>query len=352
MIKIQPLTLSLMAQVRALCHDVNPGGSHPTNRDATQLKAMAGLSGPNLTVCLAQWTSRCLAVHDRRNTLYYVAVDADKVLGLIGLSQDGFDNRRWWLSPIVIDPSESTYDIGSQLVQYIVNLYGGEGVQSFVAPALADDSPTQGLLKAAGFRSCTRLWQYQLPSLAQAAEYLDNAPKSTIRLIEARSHHNYAISQVYNDALPPTVRISLGRSPKDFAIPLAHKLTQQLKGHFAKGWVWHDAARDTVYGYVSLTSTNFMDYTLLVVTSPGRTDGYDALVRFGLTQIRQSSQSARVVVSVLDGQEELQHALDAAGFQATMPRHLLVKDYWVPLSPAAKILQNPLLLLEGQTSPA
>ena len=348
MIKIQPLRRRHMNQVRILL-----GGGALIGPDPVSQKAVAILSGGTTNVCFGQWMSRFLSVQERRNTMYYVAVDADKVLGLIGLTQDGFGNRRWWLSPVVIDPSESTYDIGNQLVHYVVNLYGGDGVQSFVAPALAEDSITQGVLKAAGFRSCTRLWQFHLESITKAKDYLDSAPKPQCRLVEARSHHMYAVSQVYNDALSPVVRVSLGRCPKDFELPWLARFNRWVSGQFSKGWVWIDPARDTIFGYVAITSTNFIDYTLLVVTSPGRTDGYDDLVRFGLNQIRNSSQSARVHAVAMDNQEEWQTALTHACFEPVPPQHLLVKDYWVPLSPAATILKNPLLLLDGgKASPA
>ena len=54
----------------------------------------------------------------------------DQVLGLIWLSRDGARNNRWKIDQVIVDPMASTYDVGTQLVNYVINRYGGAGVQT------------------------------------------------------------------------------------------------------------------------------------------------------------------------------------------------------------------------------
>ena len=47
----------------------------------------------------------------------YVAVARDDVMGLVWLTQDGHRNNRWSIDELIIDPDQSTYDIGTQLAE-------------------------------------------------------------------------------------------------------------------------------------------------------------------------------------------------------------------------------------------
>jgi ribosomal protein S18 acetylase RimI-like enzyme len=87
----------------------------------------------------------------------FVAAAENKVLGLIWLSRDGQHSRRWKIDHLILDPDSFSYDVGTQLVNYVINRYGGEGVQTFLAYVDQYYNTGLGLLKSCGFRRCGRL---------------------------------------------------------------------------------------------------------------------------------------------------------------------------------------------------
>ena len=60
----------------------------------------------------------------------YVAVEKDEPLGLISLTPDGHTKTRWKINRLIL--GTNAYDTGKQLVDYVVNKYGGAGVETFV----------------------------------------------------------------------------------------------------------------------------------------------------------------------------------------------------------------------------
>jgi len=102
----------------------------------------------------------------------FIAAAESKVLGLIWLSPDGRHYRRWKIDHLILDPDSSSYDVGTQLVHYVINRYGGEGVQTFIA--YVDQYHTSGLalLKTCGFRRCGRLhyFSHQNPGVIKLSD--------------------------------------------------------------------------------------------------------------------------------------------------------------------------------------
>ncbi len=53
-----------------------------------------------------------------------------KLLGLISLVPDGNQKTRWKINRLILNPD--AYDAGKQLIDYVVNKYGGAGVETFL----------------------------------------------------------------------------------------------------------------------------------------------------------------------------------------------------------------------------
>jgi ribosomal protein S18 acetylase RimI-like enzyme len=267
----------------------------------------------------------------------YVATAHNKVLGLIWLTSDEAQNRRWKIDQLIIDPDESTYDIGTQLIQYVISRYGADGVQTFLAFADQQDNIALGLLKSVGFRFCTRLHTFCL----EPGENRIKAP-SIKGLRESVAGDRYRLAALYNDALPPETRTSLSRTPLDYKRCWGKHLSKRLRGVWVRQWVVEDLGRDVILAEILLSHVHHNQYRLNLVINQGRADLLEPCLAFAIAQVQSSSLQARVTLPVFDFNKPFLASL--APFECISTADVLVKDYWMPLSHNKPRLSSPILL--------
>ena len=280
----------------------------------------------------------------------YVAVARDDVMGLVWLTQDGHRNNRWSIDELIIDPDQSTYDIGTQLVNFVINRYGGGGVQTFLAYVDQSQDQALGLFKSCGFRRATRLHTYRHATPGELSLQAD----SIKGLREATRHDAEKLKALHTDMLPPEVRISLQRHAHDFngQGPIG-RASEKAKGGLFKRWVVDDPVRDNLQGAVDISSDNHEDYRLNIMLHPGWNDNAEALIHFGIQQVLSISKNNRIQIDVYDFDKATQQAAATLGFTLTATLEVLVKDYWILLQDDEREkLRSPLLLFSGETSPA
>jgi ribosomal protein S18 acetylase RimI-like enzyme len=276
-----------------------------------------------------------------------------KVLGLIGLSPDGRGNHRWKIDQLIIDPDESTYDVGTQLVQYVVNRYGGEGVQTFLALVDSNYVQTLGLFKACGFRRNTGqvTLQWGLSREANAMPGPIVLPRG-LRLSEGGTSDAQRLQALYLDALSPETKPCLARSTRDFTRPLSYRVLDHLRGVYHRRWVVEDLSRDLLVGAMTLRSPNYQDFTLSLMLSTGWMGHLPDMLDVVRVATLQTYRQARLHCALYTHQTLLLEGLQQHGWSASGEAQVLVKDYWIPLH--HKRLASPILLFArgGQTSPA
>ncbi len=278
----------------------------------------------------------------------YVAVSRKQVLGLIWLSKDGKKTNRWKIDQLIIDPEAFSYDVGTQLIHYVINRYGGEGVQTFLA--LVDQYQEQALaiLKSCGFRRCTRLhsFRHSNPIALKQEEICIKG------LREAHGSDAEKLKALHTDSLVPEVRVSLEKTQKDFTRSVPRRLADRLKGVVFKRWVVEDAVHDLLLGSIEVITENYQDYYLNMVISPGWSDSYEDLLLFAVNQVLLSTNQANLYIDVYDFNKLGLEAMEKLGFERLSIAEVLVKDYWIPLEQKSNKLTSPILLFAGKTSPA
>jgi len=300
-----------------------------------------------LSVSLQQ-ISQCLSIAWQFLPVIYIAVSPHKILGLIFLRKDTHDGRRWKIEHLILDPAVSTYDVGTQLVQYVINRYGGEGVQTFIAQVDHQDETALGLLKACGFRRCLRMHSF-----------VNNAPKqdgaSSRRLDAVRPASGKdarALCDAYHASLPPEARLSLEKSPADFTRSFWQSLGDHAKGLFFKRWVVEEVARDQLTAYLEMATRNYQDYYLNVVVHPGWSHLLSPCLDFAIQQISGVTGNARIMMESPDFPRENTTIYREHGFECAATEEILVKDYWIPLEDQSHRFTSPILLLTRKSSPA
>jgi hypothetical protein len=282
----------------------------------------------------------------------YVAMADNNILGLVWLSRDGYRQDRWKIDQVIIDPDyHAAYDVGKQLIYYVVNKYGALGVETFLAYVDLHYPEGLTLLKECGFRHCTKLHTFLLASIP---EELKRRPLQFHGLREAKPSDARKLQELYSETLVPEVRLSLRKSPADLYPPRLGQFARHCKGEFYKRWVVTQGSQDYLYGSVSFSTWDFKNFEISVLASPAWQMGLEDLVAFALQQISKSSSSPKITTTVYEFQKQKITLLNQLGFEKQGTSEILVKDYWTPIKDKGLSLKSPILLFakDGKTSPA
>jgi hypothetical protein len=278
----------------------------------------------------------------------YVAVTKEQLHGLIWLTPEGRGALRWKIDQLILDPNSFSYDIGTQLINFVINRYGAEGVQTFLATVDQASDQALGLFKSCGFRHCSRMHYFQLDNVGSAsleAETLHHTRHSSA--CDANK-----LQELFNEGLPPEVRLSLEKAPRDFRRPFFQQMGARISGQFHKRWVVDDVARDRFLASVELISEDYKHFTLSFLVHPGWSHLLPPVLHFGLEQIKRHTTNASVSIEAYDFEKDKIALLESVGFGRAGTAEILVKDYWIPIQEAKPRLDSPILLFKGKTSPA
>lgn len=278
----------------------------------------------------------------------FVAASNGKVLGLIWLSRDGRHSRRWKIDHLILDPDSFSYDVGTQLVNYVINRYGGDGVQTFLAYVDQYYDTGLGLLKSCGFRRCSRLhyFSHQNPTI------LKLQPIALEGLRESNNSDCTKLAILYNDGLPVEARACLEKSARDFYRPLPQRCAEKIKGLFFKRWVAQDMARDCLFAAIEISTINYQDFSLSVIINPGWAHAYQDVMTYAIQQILLITGNGKVHIDCYEFNKPGLEVIEKMGFHRHSIAEVLVKDYWIPIEDQGTRLQSPILLFSGRTSPA
>lgn len=278
----------------------------------------------------------------------FVAVADEKVLGLIWLSRDGRHSRRWKIDHLILDPDSFSYDVGTQLVNYVINRYGADGVQTFLAYVDQYYSTGLGLLKSCGFRRCAR--QHYFAHRNPATLKLE--PITLEGLRESNNSDCGPLATLYNDLLPTEARVCLEKRWQDFYRPLPFRLGEKVRGSFNKRWVVQDMARDCLIASVEISTQDYKEFNVTILANPAWENAYQDMLTYAAQQVLLITSGATLYVDCYEFSKKGVDVLERMGFQRLGIAEVLVKDYWIPIEDKGSRLQSPILLFSGRTTPA
>jgi GNAT superfamily N-acetyltransferase len=278
----------------------------------------------------------------------FIAAAENKVLGLIWLSPDGRHYRRWKIDHLILDPDSFSYDVGTQLVNYVINRYGGEGVQTFVA--YVDQYHTTGLalLKSCGFRRCGRMhyFSHQNPGTVKLSPItLEGLRKST-------NSDCSRLASMYTDALPSEARVCLEKSGRDYYRSWSKRSAEKAKGVFFQRWVVQDMARDCLTAAIEVSTADYQDFYINLLVAPGWEQSYQDILTYAIQQVLLITGNSKIYLDCFEFNKHGLEVLERMGFQRSSIAEVLVKDYWIPIEDKGDRLQSPLLLFSGRPTPA
>jgi len=278
----------------------------------------------------------------------YVAVENNEPLGLISLAPDGHTKTRWKINRLVL--GMNAYDIGKQLIDFVVNRYGGAGVEVFLA--VIDENYTEAVTlfkNACFFRGFSRIniWEYD----GIYSGYRDKMPEN---LRKAEYEDFEKLHTLDSEAILPHFRTSMAKKPDDLKFGLKNQLINRLKGNATQRYVLENPSNNSIEALVSVFTSDNTNFWLDITLSLAYREHYEDLINFALGSIKTQNPEAKVFIGVKDYHQTGKYMADILNshkFKQCGNFQVLVKDYWRPAE-FYNERKAPAIIFPDMTSPA
>ena len=278
----------------------------------------------------------------------YVAVEGEELLGLISLVPDGSQKTRWKINRLILNPN--AYDAGKQLIDYVVNKYGGAGVETFLTTIDENYTEALALFKTAcSFRNCSKIniWEYENLKNYKISE--NNLSLRAAELSDAKKLFELDCQTLY-----PKFKTALVKTEKDFRFDAGNNLINKLKGHKIKRFVLDNPQKGTIESFLSVMTRDNVNFWIDITLSLAYQEYYEDILNFAINRVCSINQNGKLYIGVRDFQQtskKMTEVLSQHDFKQRGNFEVLVKDYW---RPAEYKTENkaPIMIFPDMTSPA
>jgi hypothetical protein len=291
-----------------------------------------------------------LPVHMKFFQETYVAVEKDEVLGLISLTPDTKQKTRWRINKLILNVN--AYDVGKQLIDFVVNKYGGAGVETFIT--ILEETAAEAIalfMNNCGFRSCTHIHVFESINLNFDNNCIDNI--DLLRDVKSSDAKN--LQEFEQQSIFPQFRISLTKSEGDFKVGLKSKFTNKVIGNQTRKFIFEDRKKKIIEGYVNISTLDQKHYWADIILSLAYQDYYEDILKYTISYVKSLTKDAVLSVYVkkyYQSSEKLKEVLIDNGFIAANHYQVLVKDYWKVTKAPSETKKTPIIIFPEMRSPA
>jgi hypothetical protein len=336
MTKIVPIRYSDIEKVRKMIEYVSPDVS------AERLNEESFIPFPFNTL------HGLLPVHLKFLQESYVAVEGDELLGLISLAPDGNKKTRWKINRLILNPN--AYDAGKQLIDFVVNKFGGAGAEIFLTSIDENYTEAISLFKnACFFRSWSKvnIWEFE-----DLKKY--NKKEIQIVLRPVTSSDSERLQILDTEALLPQFKTAFLKSAKDFKFGMKEKISNGMKGYKIWRYVLDNQQLNSIEGLLSITSTDNTVFWVEITLTLAYQEYYEDILAFALNHIHSLNKNSKVFVGVKEHYQSCKKMTEILNLYNFKPRatfEILIKDYWKPAEYSVE-KKVPIMLFPDITSPA
>jgi len=279
---------------------------------------------------------------------FYVAIEGEELLGLISLVSDGNQKTRWKINRLILNPN--AYDAGKQLIDYVVNKYGGAGVETFLTTIDENYTEALALFKTAcSFRNCSKIniWEYE--NLKNYAVSENKISLRTVELSDAKK-----LYELDCEALYPKFKTSLVKTENDFKFDLGNKFINKLKDYKIQRFVFDNADKNSIESFLSVMTKDNDNFWVDITLSLAYQEYYEDILNFAINHVCSINQNGKFYIGIRDFQQtgkKMAEVLSQHAFRQSASFEVLVKDYWRPAEYATE-KKVPIMIFPDMTSPA
>lgn len=249
----------------------------------------------------------------------FILVENHEILGLITTIKTPGNPYKINITRLIF--KENLYDVGKQLVEFIIQKFGAKGATSFtVTIDECHDELFNLFINGCGFRQCASetLWKIEKPT----------PEKSPLHWRYAQNSDSKAIEDLYNNEVINMYKPSLLRDKKEFQDPIFEGFVDYYKTRF----VIEECNK--ILGYFSITTRDNLNYILDVTTNSGYDFNYDDIINVMLCEIARKKRAFYPLVKqkkYIKNSEKLGDYLKGKGYNQIQTQQILVKDFYKPI---------------------
>ncbi|OGH99686.1 MAG: hypothetical protein A2104_05120 [Candidatus Melainabacteria bacterium GWF2_32_7] len=279
----------------------------------------------------------------------FVAAEDKNLLGLIGLVPDGQQKTRWKINRLILDIN--AYEIGQQLIDFVVNRYGGSGVETFITTIDEKYPEAISLFKnACKFRSCSHIHIWEKDNLEINTDFKNIGLLREVKISDASK-----LRELDAQTLFPQFRTSLIKNIADYKFGLKNKIFNQIKGFKIKRFVLDNPGINSIEGYVLIMSKDNKNFWADIILSLAYQDYYEDILNYIIRYVKSQNENAKLHVysrKYYQSNKKLVEVLAKQNFKPSHSFQVLVKDYWKITPVTSEDKKSPIIIFPDITSPA
>lgn len=252
----------------------------------------------------------------------YVLISNKKILGLITVLPTMGNPYKITITRLIFQ--DNLYDVGKQLVEFVIVRYGAMGATSFsVSVDNSHDELFDLFLNGCGFRhcSCENMWKVE--------NFLHkNFQPANFRVCQNSDAKQ--VSELYNAELTPLYKPSLLRIKTEFKEPFLGGITNFYKNRY----VMEDYITKRVIAYMSIMTSDNTNFIVDLTTGAGYELSYDEILSFAFSEIARRKTKFYVFLKqkkYTNTSEKFEKYLHSKGFNCIQTQNILVKDFYKPV---------------------
>lgn len=260
----------------------------------------------------------------------HVAEVEDRIAAMAQMSPRNDQQTRWHVDNIAVHPDFRGKGLAQQLLNDVFAYYSERGALRFTLEVDVENAPAIRLYEKLGFRRFSTLYYHKM-SPKQLGKYRD-LESVTVHpgLRERRPSDTEAVWELYQQSIPPYIRVVEDRSPEDFAISPVQQGTEWLKKSLKRSqaihWVVEDSHRQCLAAAVDIyAQLRELPHVIQLTIHPAYGDMAEPLLKFALNQLAQVSINP-VLIGSYEIHRAKQDAIKALGFKKLTADFLMVRD--------------------------
>ncbi len=254
----------------------------------------------------------------------FILIDKHEILGLITTLRTPGNPYKINITRLIF--KDNMYEIGKNLVQFVLQKYGEKGAKSFsVTIDECHDELFNLFINGCGFRQCASetLWKIEKPA----------PQKPSMHWRYAQDNDAEDIARLYNDEVINMYKPSLIRHPKEFQTPFFEGFTDYYKTRFV---IEEDKK---ILGYFSITTMDNLNYILDITTNNGYDFDYSEIINIMLCEIARKKKAFYPLIKqkkYIKNSERIENYLKSQNYNPIQTQQILVKDYYKPVKQEAQ----------------
>ena len=305
-----------------------------------------GAFGYNMCVPFPlNWINKLLPLRFKFTSDSYVAIDENKLCGLVMLKPQKNNPQSWRISKLFLD--ENGYDIGRQLVSYAVVKYGAMGANTFSAKVDENHEELLELFsKGCGFRACASEQLWKMEEIKLNTPSLDKGFFRPFKDSDAK-----IIADTYNELIFPHFRYSLARTACEFE----NKICNGLHKTSSFKYVLEDKSEHSIKGYFCIQTDDNENFVLDVDLVSAFENYLPDVINFSISQIMVRRKKFNLYFLNKKYQtngSKTEKFLNDNNFKNVKNQIVMVKDYYKRVSENEKYTKPAIAFSEINQNPA